>query len=599
MLFYSVVKKEWQSWEDDILRQHVSRDGECWKTLIHVHLPHRSIYSCQARWRDVLNPELQRGPFSEEETRLLREGFKKHGKEWSKISAEFLPRRAVRRLANEWTMSANPDLQRGQWTEEEDKLLLRGIEQFGTQAWTKISTELIPWRGRNQIRQRYYTINPSLKKTPWTQDERDLLLRRTIVYGNRWDKVAEGLPGRSPQSCALMWTRRVDPATKNENWSSEETRLFWERTQVFDHWVVIADGLPGRNRIDCSLKFHTAVKNELRVLFGDEIKRQENENRIEWRKRVARAMCALLEKRFEVRLDTNQSLKIVTKQLWKGTEVETLNNAVSAELAKGDDVDWENVAKALPYRSAEECELKHNSSIPTRMGKWTEEEDRQLEEAVEVHGCRWASVASTMGLRSAEQCRYRWSRILQYQSQDMLHGKRLTDAEKQLIREGVDMFGKNWKAVCAALPGRTPDQCRRWWSGRTEEMTSDGIVEHGVGRWTEAEDQTLKFAVAKYLPDKIVWTEVAQMIRGRTPMKCRSRWVNSLQPNISRGRWSYEEEMNLVELVQKYRSRTKKGISIWQAVADELKTGRTSFACYLKFNYMKRTKGSRFGLFSF
>ncbi|KAF7724182.1 hypothetical protein EC973_001254 [Apophysomyces ossiformis] len=598
-------RTEWQPWEDTLLRAQVDQHGSCWKKHIQKHLPHRSIQACQTRWQDVLQPNLKRGPFSEEEIKLLRQGYEKYGNQWRRIAAEFLPTRSPRRLANEWTTSADPRLTKGPWTEDEDRLLLRGVDQFGTKAWSKIAAEFLPWRARNQIFQRYRSLNPGYKqRTPWTQEERDLLLRRTIVYGtNRWRKVAEGLPGRSPEACALMWTRQVDPGSNHERWGPEENYLFWARAKVLDNWTAVAEGLPGRSRVDCSNKFREAVRGELSVLFGEEeMKQRVDENKIMWRKRVAGLMCTLLDNRFDVALGTNQALRIMTKQPWRKEELKLIKDSVAAQSENEEAIDWVKVAQKLPQRSPQECKEKHQSMRGIRYGSWTKEEDLKLQEAVQTYGSCWDQVAALVPARSAEQCRSRWRRVLQYQDQTFLHNVRLTNEEKQLIREGVDMFGANWKAVSSLLPGRTPDQCRRWWADRSEEWPGEGGLSYGVGgsgRWTETEDKALRFAVARYPPHKIVWSEVARMIRGRSPQKCRIRWLYCLQPNLTKGRWTYEEEMALIELVQKYQDKTSERTSIWPMVAKELNTGRSSLGCYLKFKYMQRTKGSRLGVFRF
>lgn len=47
------------------------------------------------------------------------------------------------------------------------------------------------------------------------------------------------------------------------------------------------------------------------------------------------------------------------------------------------------------------------------------------------------------------------------------------------------------------------------------------------------------------------------MIEDRTANQCKVRWSYTLDPNITKkGRWSYEEEMQLLEIVRKYKITT-------------------------------------------
>jgi hypothetical protein len=68
------------------------------------------------------------------------------------------------------------------WAKEEDELSVKGVAQFGKQAWAKIMTHFLSWRNTIQISQRYGQLDPHIKKEKWTEDELALLSRRTIIY---------------------------------------------------------------------------------------------------------------------------------------------------------------------------------------------------------------------------------------------------------------------------------------------------------------------------------------------------------------------------------------------------------------------------------
>jgi hypothetical protein len=61
--------------------------------------------------------------------------------------------------------------------------------------------------------------------------------------------------------------------------------------------------------------------------------------------------------------------------------------------------------------------------------------------------------------------------------------------------------------------------------------------------WTEEEDAVLRDTVQKYGPQK--WSLIARFLPNRLGKQCRERWVNHLDPSISKEPWCPEEEWTL------------------------------------------------------
>lgn len=73
---------------------------------------------------------------------MLGEAVKKNGgKNWKKI-AEALPGRTDVQCLHRWQKVLNPSLVKGPWTEEEDRLVLHLVETNGPQKWTQIAENL-------------------------------------------------------------------------------------------------------------------------------------------------------------------------------------------------------------------------------------------------------------------------------------------------------------------------------------------------------------------------------------------------------------------------------------------------------------------------
>lgn len=71
-------------------------------------------------------------------------------------------------------------------------------------------------------------------------------------------------------------------------------------------------------------------------------------------------------------------------------------------------------------------------------------------------------------------------------------------------------------------------------------------------RWSSSEDLLLKEAIAKHGDGK--WSLVSQMVPGRTPMQCSTRWQGALNTSIHKGRWDPEEDAILIKSVAEWQA---------------------------------------------
>jgi myb proto-oncogene protein len=155
---------------------------------------------------------------------------------------------------------------------------------------------------------------------------------------------------------------------------------------------------------------------------------------------------------------------------------------------------------------------------------------------------------------------------------DVNRGK-WTAEEDAKLTEAVTEFGSDWAAVAAMIPGRTSRHCRLRWTKFLDPDVS-------TGRWTRDEDAKLTGTVKKHGGNN--WTAVAALVPGRTNKRCRQRWVDSLDPVISTGKWTAEEMAKLTEAV------TERG-SDWVRVA-VLVPGRTNSQCSRRWYKYLRTE---------
>lgn len=130
---------------------------------------------------------------------------------WDQISAQF-EGRTNKDCRKRWFHSLDPTLKRGRWTEEEDRILLEAFNKMGS-VWNKIA-QLIPGRTDDQCSKRYNDVlDPSVRDRlrEWTEEEDDTLLQLVETYGTQWRTISTHMKGRTGLTCRNRWRKIVAP----------------------------------------------------------------------------------------------------------------------------------------------------------------------------------------------------------------------------------------------------------------------------------------------------------------------------------------------------------------------------------------------------
>ena len=145
--------KNWTVEEDKILSNLACVKNKNFSE-ISKKIPGRTSFQCRMRWSKI-KQGIKKGQWSLHEDKLLKEWIEKNGPTKWEQCGRFIHGRSGKQCREHWSNCLNPSLVKGDWTAEEDFLIMHFYEKCNG-SWKKI-IHLFNGRTENSIKNRFFS----------------------------------------------------------------------------------------------------------------------------------------------------------------------------------------------------------------------------------------------------------------------------------------------------------------------------------------------------------------------------------------------------------------------------------------------------------
>ncbi|NXG06227.1 SNPC4 protein, partial [Sakesphorus luctuosus] len=241
-------------------------DEHDWEKISNIHFDgQRSSEELKKFWQNWEHPSINKTEWSEEEIERLKRIAARHNYlDWQSIAQELGTNRTPFQCLQKYQI-CNKDLKRKEWTKDEDEMLLELVQEMRVGSHIPYKKIAYYMEGRDSAQLIYRwtkSVDPSLKKGPWTPEEDAMLLAAVKKYGERdWYKIRTEVPGRSDAQCRDRYLKALHWDVKKGRWSIKEEEQLIELVQKhgLGHWSKIASELPHRTGSQCLSKWKLMI----------------------------------------------------------------------------------------------------------------------------------------------------------------------------------------------------------------------------------------------------------------------------------------------------------------------------------------------------
>ncbi len=174
---------QWSNYEKNklkkIMSSQINNQLIDWTEISLMMNRSKSPIECYMMYRNGLSPDINNSPWQPKDIEILTNHVNQFGdSDWVRVSQAVNNNKTPLQCLQIYQQVLNKSfLNQSFWTEEEDKLLIHQIRQFGLNDWSLISRNM-PFRNETQCFRRFkYSLLPNIKSGKWDDiEERKLIL---------------------------------------------------------------------------------------------------------------------------------------------------------------------------------------------------------------------------------------------------------------------------------------------------------------------------------------------------------------------------------------------------------------------------------------
>ncbi|CAN8231437.1 unnamed protein product [Cochlearia groenlandica] len=175
--------------------------------------------------------------------------------------------------SSSWKGNTKSTLVKGQWTAQQDSVLVQLVAKYGVRKWQNIA-KVLPGKIGKQCRERWHNhLRPNIKKEPWSEEEDKMLIESHKEIGNKWAEMAKRLPGRTENSIKNHWN-----ATKRRQFSKRKCKSKYSKSSLLQDYiksldlgVLSASSVPARGRRrECNKKKKEKEKEKQEEVYEED-----------------------------------------------------------------------------------------------------------------------------------------------------------------------------------------------------------------------------------------------------------------------------------------------------------------------------------------